>query len=523
MSVSTFSKAVASGEAVPVTVTDTDGVFTVDCSAGTDFFLDFSSDHFSVADPITAPTFVGSVFNGYVGDTGTSTLTLSTLTGGSSSSPAEGDLAVLAIAIMRNDVITVTSAGWTLVTQIFEADTYNSKIAVFYKFMGETPDTSVVFSGSGTTSEGQAAAAYFFRGVGSNIFDATAIANNVGNTVIPDPLAITTNTANSLILVFGAGAHAQNNAEYTSGGGLDNFDSITGNDTDDITLGGGTHLMTTAGTYDPAAWSFSNIDSSGYSNVTVTMALIGKPPIIESSILASNVPSSLKNISIKGFGRENFDAPVELGWGSGIIFSNMPGAVLSIPSNLSEDFFAYEGNLYQDINRQVLAKIQKTEYITATQNWTAPTDVTEVDLLICGGGGAGSGNTTDSGTGGGSVIETTLTVSPGSEYSIIIGAGGAGTTDVLGPDGSPSSFDAYEIAGGGGGSSGDAGAGAGLGGYGSYLGSANPSPGYGIKGYGSGGYEGYNGRPNSGEGGGAASVGLNGGSGICIIKYWTAT
>lgn len=223
------------------------------------------------------------------------------------------------------------------------------------------------------------------------------------------------------------------------------------------------------------------------------------------------------------------------------------------------------------------SKVQKTDIIKSTSTWTAPADTTSVELIMCGGGGGSSGHTTSNyygGTGGGSIFYTSLTVVPSTAYTITIGAGGAkGASDAAtGATGGSSSFGALFTATGGIGGNGGlqtnvagvvyGGAGAGLGGSGGSVrtfSSGFPQlipAGLGTFGYGAGGVN-LNGnsaqnnttygswmilssaahprdtRPtsiaglaNTGDGGGDLSPttggGSNGGSGIAIIKYWTA-
>lgn len=185
-------------------------------------------------------------------------------------------------------------------------------------------------------------------------------------------------------------------------------------------------------------------------------------------------------------------------------------------------------------------RIQKTDIIKSTQSWTAPADVTSIEIILCGGGGGGgnyysgtSGLDWQGAGGGGSVFYDKLSVTPGSSYTVTIGAGGAGNSV-----GGTSSFGALMTAvGGSNGSGSTPGAAAGLGGPGGFydatgspynqrMSISNGTPG--AFGYGGGGGSastfGVNGSglPNTGSGGrGAQYSGLSGGSGIAVIKYWS--
>jgi len=84
---------------------------------------------------------------------------------------------------------------------------------------------------------------------------------------------------------------------------------------------------------------------------------------------------------------------------------------------------------------------------TGSSTWTCPTGVTEIELLIVGGGGAGSRahttNTCGGGGAGGLIYKPNLEVSPGTSYTVTVGAGGTGTNpggNALGGDGGDSSF-----------------------------------------------------------------------------------
>jgi hypothetical protein len=74
-----------------------------------------------------------------------------------------------------------------------------------------------------------------------------------------------------------------------------------------------------------------------------------------------------------------------------------------------------------------------TDYFTSSGTWTCPAGITNVLVIGAGGGGGGAGggsqaNGTGAGGGGGGSLQQTsyMLVTPGSEYTITIGAGGSG-------------------------------------------------------------------------------------------------
>jgi len=150
--------------------------------------------------------------------------------------------------------------------------------------------------------------------------------------------------------------------------------------------------------------------------------------------------------------------------------------------------------------------------------WTAPLDVTSVEVLVVGGGGGANnssgGNSTGGGGGGGVIYNTNYPVVPGVAYPIIIGAGGtpAASNSVNPLNGGNSQFGALIAIGGGGGAGRDpntAGCSGGSGGGGNTYGSAG---GRGITGQGYPGGIGvnYSAGVSGGGGGGGGAAGPGG-------------
>jgi len=133
--------------------------------------------------------------------------------------------------------------------------------------------------------------------------------------------------------------------------------------------------------------------------------------------------------------------------------------------------------------------------ITAT-NWTAPTGVTQVEVLVVGGGGAGGGGTGGGGGAGGLIYNSAFVVTPGNSYTVTVGAGGSpGVSTASGGNGNNSVFGTLTAIGGGGG------------------GGANALGGTGGSGGGSGNsYQTAGGSGTAGQGfnGGAGGVGTGG-------------
>ena len=136
-----------------------------------------------------------------------------------------------------------------------------------------------------------------------------------------------------------------------------------------------------------------------------------------------------------------------------------------------------------------------------------------ISYLIVAGGGAGGGTSTNSGGSGGGgaggLLASTTNLTSGTSYTITVGAGGAGASNIVGANGTDSVLTGIATATGGGGgglggnSSGTNGVAGGSGGGGGYV---SGTAGAGTSGQGFAGGAGTGSSPFSGGGGGGASA-----------------
>jgi len=168
---------------------------------------------------------------------------------------------------------------------------------------------------------------------------------------------------------------------------------------------------------------------------------------------------------------------------------------------------------------------QRSNYIVqtfttvGTTTWTAPADVTSVEVLVVGGGGGGGGESGSAGAGGGGggagglVYNNAFAVTPSTGYTVTVGGGGPGSTsNNSGTAGSNSVFATLTAIGGGYGSprttaggNGGSGGGTGLNGTGGTS-TQNSS---GSTGFGNAGGAGVSNTYCGSGGGGAGSAGLS--------------
>lgn len=178
--------------------------------------------------------------------------------------------------------------------------------------------------------------------------------------------------------------------------------------------------------------------------------------------------------------------------------------------------------------------LQQQQNFSANTTWIVPTGALNdtFTIRIWGAGGAGAGDQLSDGIGaggggGGGYAETNLTLVPGTNFTIVVGVGGTGSTATTGPKGSPSWFNSSTtiFAGGGGGGVVNTGGAPGNSSIGTVtFNGGNGGNGFGGGGGGRGGGGGagggtnQTGNPGLGSGncsGGYSPAGGNGGSGAC--------
>lgn len=155
--------------------------------------------------------YVGGNSRSIAGSLGTTnTLSLTELTGGISSSAANGDLVIAAYAIGANSdrLLTITdgTSNYTLIgTELSSNGTgYDTNLRVAYKRL-TAADATVSFGPTGSTNNAGAAVVHVWRGANAatplDVTPTTATGTSTGR---PDPPSITPVTAGSKIIIVGA-------------------------------------------------------------------------------------------------------------------------------------------------------------------------------------------------------------------------------------------------------------------------------------------------------------------------------
>lgn len=230
---------------------------------------------------LTEPiAFVGGYTEAFIGQTGNRTISFTSLVGGLDTRPQKNDLVILCYATgstaNRNMANYVTGSGFTVHQDLIAVGaTYDTNLGIYYKFMGDTPDTSItLIGGTSSTSDAGTVAVHVWRNVDpSNPLDVTTTTGSSTTSAAADPPAITPVSPGAFILVIGAGAHAQGTQYFASPeDAVTAFFTNGADDTNDITLGIGVYREWVSGSYNPVAFRFSSATTTG-SNVSATMAL----------------------------------------------------------------------------------------------------------------------------------------------------------------------------------------------------------------------------------------------------------
>lgn len=215
-----------------------------------------------------AQAFVGGKTAAILGTTGNTTVSLTDLTGGIGSAPAENDIVVIAFAVGAGvDVdLTIVTAGYTELADIRANDDNDANLALFWKRMTSTPDTSVDIGPTTNATYAGAYAIHVWRGIDpTTAIDVATVTATGVNTGVVDAAAITPTTAGAIILVAGASSDAATTA--LTSGELDNFLSSASPDTIDVSVALGSKVWT-SGAFDPAAFG------GGSANATASWAAI---------------------------------------------------------------------------------------------------------------------------------------------------------------------------------------------------------------------------------------------------------
>ncbi len=215
-------------------------------------------------------SFVGSMVPVGANNGGNVTLTFTGASGllnaaGAQATLLQGDVVICAYASsgIADAAMSTSSSLWNEIHENYANGSANdTNLALYWKVMGSSPDTSFVAVGPTGNNNGTIATAFAFRGVDPAVLDIAFVAGShaaVGTaSTRPDAPAISPATAGAWILAVGAGA-AATGAAFTNPGDLsattNHFRSGNHAETIDIAIGIGLKTDWTSGAFNPAAWT----------------------------------------------------------------------------------------------------------------------------------------------------------------------------------------------------------------------------------------------------------------------------
>jgi hypothetical protein len=236
----------------------------------------------NVTDPIQ---YVGSVATSGLGNGGSISVAFTSLAGGIGGGVQTGDLVIASIGIgssSTNYALSMSTAGYTTLYDLFSSDSNNANLGVFYKVMGATPDTSAATVSLGSSNNDAAILeVHVYRGVNTvTPLGATNSATG-SNTVLANPSGITTTVTGSKVIAIGAGSHQRGSGFVYSSTELTEVYTASGDaSTTDVALMVGSVIVSGGGirvsgiTVNPNVFTFSGTDSGGYAWCAATFELI---------------------------------------------------------------------------------------------------------------------------------------------------------------------------------------------------------------------------------------------------------
>lgn len=210
----------------------------------------------------------------------TQTVTFS-LTGGTASTPAAGDLVLVLYTASSTTDDNLSSkmltAGYTQVSELYSNGTaYDANMAVFRKFMGASPDASLDIVGKNFATSGGIVQIAVFSGVDTttplDVTPTTVTGTGTGNT---NPTAITPATSGNIIVALGNAAILSSRSYTTATTAyMSGFLQSNRLGTVASSLSGIGYIpgQPNGVSYNPATWLISS-DSTNYSWASVTIAL----------------------------------------------------------------------------------------------------------------------------------------------------------------------------------------------------------------------------------------------------------
>lgn len=171
---------------------------------------------------------------------------------------ATDDVVYVGYCVRTGDVdldMSVTTSGYTELADLYADNNRDANLGVFRKKMGETPDSTVVCVGSGNSFEATTAVEHVWDGVDTTTPEdaTTTTATAIGDPTAPNGPAITTVTANAVVLTFAA--HTDRDDTVTAPSGYGNQVDIGETETRNCMVAMASIAVASPSEEDPQPWT----------------------------------------------------------------------------------------------------------------------------------------------------------------------------------------------------------------------------------------------------------------------------
>lgn len=190
-----------------------------------------------------------------------------------------------------------------------------------------------------------------------------------------------------------------------------------------------------------------------------TTAFVNTGITNERSTAATLTNKTLTSPAISGGTITGLSAPLPVASGgtsvatipaNAVVLGNGTSAIQTVAPSTSGNLLTSNGTTW--VSQAPAAEQTQAQLFTSSGTWTAPANVTKVEVIVIAGGGGYNGYNQSS-AGGGGFAHAICTVTPGTSYTVTVGSGGTyqGGNAVAGSGGTSSFGSLVSATGGGGG------------------------------------------------------------------------
>lgn len=199
------------------------------------------------------------------------------LTGGSNSAPSAGDVVILFINLVNTTDVSFSDPynGYTKVVDIYANNANDTNLAIYWKVMGASPDTTWPRYPTGLSTQGAVYGVSVWRGVdNATPMDVTPVTNTYTTNGTIQTVTITPSTSGAVPLFAGGYSQSATSPTALTNATLSGFFATFANCSDDAHLGFG-YRSWTSGAINSGTWP----SNSSTSNSSASAAIALRPSL----------------------------------------------------------------------------------------------------------------------------------------------------------------------------------------------------------------------------------------------------